>query len=163
MPVVFFGVYIAAAEDKKILLCRCFGTRQFLLVLLRPCLKWKDLWSASLFLCFGFQLFLIVRATSLTKIRGISRENNQTTRLKQAETELSGFFTYPSDRWFNSVSRWCQWVYTLRHMSRREKPIDIGRSSVISFVKISFTELDELQKIARIFTVSRIINRWPTM
>ena len=30
------------------------------------------------------------------------------------------------------------------------KPLDIGRSSVISFVKISFTELDELQKIARI-------------
>ena len=35
-------------------------------------------------------------------------------------------------------------------VSWREKPIDIGGSSVISFVKISFTELDEMQKMARI-------------
>ena len=40
-------------------------------------------------------------------------------------------------------------LYITSH-SRGEKPIDIGRSSVISFVKISFTELGEMQEIARI-------------
>ena len=158
-PVVFFWCPYCCRRRWKdpaspLLLHQPEFIHSFLLFLLRPCLKWKDLWSASLLLCFDIQLFLIVRATSLTNIRRISRENYQTTRLKPSWNQAIRFIhVYICASKRSVIHLGLKMVSVglyITSVSWREKPIDIGGSSVISFVKISFTELDEMQKMARI-------------